>query len=151
MQSVQRNVMRVCARSLCAFCVLILAACGEPEPKLPSPLNYPAYVRASADALCQRLNHCTAKIVRTLSPGLQNRISVKSCVAAATADLDRKLAVHTPEMIQYSIVCYEAMVSAPCNQLGLMAYIHPACSRLRQISNDRFRVFPVSAPPDFEL
>ncbi len=151
MQPVQRNVIRLMARGCLALSVLSLAACGEPEPELPSPLNYPAYVRASADALCQRLNYCTAKIVRTLSPGLQNRIGVEGCVAAATADLERKLAVHTPEMIQYSIVCYEAMVSAPCNQLGLMAYIHPACSRLRQISNERFRAFPAAAPPDFEL
>lgn len=151
MQPVQRHVILAGARVLCAFGVLFFSACGEPEPELPSPLNYPAYVRASADALCQRLNHCTAKIVRTLSPGLQNRINVDSCAAAATADLGRKLAVHTPEMIQYSIVCYEAMVSAPCNQLGLMAYIHPACSELRRISNDRFRSFPVTAAPDFEL
>ncbi len=151
MQSVQRTLKPAAMRIMGAVCMAALAACGEPRPKLPSPLNYPQYVRASADALCQRLNYCTAKIVRTLSPGLQNRISVESCVAAATADLERKLAAHTPEMIQYSIVCYEAMVSAPCNQLGLMAYIHPACSQLRQISNERFRAFPVSAPPDFEL
>lgn len=121
-------------------------SCREPKPTLPSPANYPEFVKASAEAICTRLKYCTTKIIRTLSPGLQNRVTVDGCVDTALTEVDAKLAVHTPQMIQFSVICYQAIVEAPCNQIAFMAYWNPACTQLRQISNERFRTHPVSKP-----
>ena len=136
------------------FFVLIAAsattACREPKPELPSPANYPEFVKGSAEAICTRLKYCTNKIIRTLSPGLQNRVTVAGCVETALDGLDAKLAVHTPQMMQFSVLCYEAIVEAPCDQIAFMAYWNPACTRLRQISNERFRTHPVAKPPRFD-
>ena len=101
-------------------------------------------------AICTRLKYCTNKIIRTLSPGLQNRVTVAGCVETALDGLDAKLAVHTPQMMQFSVLCYEAIVEAPCDQIAFMAYWNPACTRLRQISNERFRTHPVAKPPRFD-
>ena len=133
-----------------AFILLFALSCGEPKPELPSPANYPEFVTASARAICTRLKYCTNKIIRTLSPGLQNRVTVDGCVETALEDIDKKLAVHTPQMIQFSVMCYQAIVSAPCDQMALLAYWHPGCTQLRQLSNDQFKLYPVSKPPELD-
>ncbi|MCR9142994.1 MAG: hypothetical protein NXI24_12140 [bacterium] len=133
-----------------AVSLALIGGCREPKPELPSPTNYPEFVKAGAEAICIRLKHCTTKIIRTLSPGLQNRVTVDGCVETALDNAEAKLAVHTPEMIQFSVLCYQAIVEAPCDQLALMAYWHPACTQLRQISNERFRIYPVAEPPNFD-
>ncbi|MEQ9366692.1 MAG: hypothetical protein RIF32_20805 [Leptospirales bacterium] len=125
-------------------------ACREPKPDLPSPANYPEFIQGGAEAICTRLKYCTTKIIRTLSPGLQNRVTVDGCVDTALSNVEAKLAVHTPEMIQFSVLCYQAIVEAPCDQIALMAYWHPACNRLRQVSNERFRTHPVAKPPTYD-
>lgn len=133
-----------------ALVLVFASGCREPKPELPSPANYPEFIKGGAEAICIRLKYCTTKIIRTLSPGLQNRVTVSGCVETALADAEKKLAVHTPEMIQFSVLCYQAIVEAPCDQIALMAYWHPACNRLRQVSNERFRLYPVAEPPTYD-
>lgn len=141
---------RIPAGIALTICLLSGAHCGEPKPKLPPPANYPEFVKGSAQAICTRLTHCTKKIIRTLSPGLQNRVTVQGCVETALDGVEARLAVHTPEMVQFSIMCYQAIVDAPCDQIGFIAYWHPGCTTLRQLSNERFRLFPVAKPPEFD-
>ncbi len=111
--------------------VLSAAACKQKKTELPSPLDYSAYITAAAEALCTKMIQCSEKLYRTISPDLQQQITVDKCREAALENLEEKLKKHTPAMKQYSVLCYTAVFDAPCNQFAAIAIWNPACAALK--------------------
>ncbi|MBE7440059.1 MAG: hypothetical protein HS115_16530 [Spirochaetales bacterium] len=81
--------------------------------------------------MCEHLLYCFEPFTRALSPAMQKEVTAQACVAAATSDLDLKLARLTPELEALSRECYAALLEAPCNEFGLVAYWNFSCIRIR--------------------
>lgn len=123
--------------------LLMLFSCDSPE-KLPDTTDYAEFITQSADLMCHKIQRCYIKFYRTLSPEMQQRISLKRCRKSALRDLDTKLARHTPRMKILSAICYEAILDSPCKRFAVVAIWHPACLQLRR-ETDRVLASEVSA------
>lgn len=110
------------------FC--LLPGCQK-KPRVSAEVVYREYIVETAHAMCEHLLYCFEPFTRALSPAMQKEVTVDQCVNSATADLDAKLARMTPELELLSRECYTALLEAPCNEFGLVAYWNFSCIRIR--------------------
>ncbi len=129
--------------------LLLAAAACKPKPKLPDPTDYRAFIQGSAHVLCGKMVECYSGLYFSISPELRKQITVEACEAAALKDLERKLDRHTPTMKTLSVACYQAILDAPCKEIGNAFLWNPSCYALRSASEAAFKDVP---PPNlFEL
>lgn len=118
--------------------VLILisaVSCSEKKYTLLPGEPYRPFIEDAAGKICEKMLVCYRKIYRTVAPVRQREISVQNCRKSALENLDEKLAQHTGKMKTLSVICYAAILDAPCDQMAVTALWNPACVQLRDLSN----------------
>ncbi len=86
---------------------------------------------AYAQAMCDKMIYCYKPVYRTMSPELQNQISVDECVKVATANLKKNAALHSPMLKMFALSCYDDLLAGSCDTIAQDAIMNPSCLQMR--------------------
>ncbi|MCB1171430.1 MAG: hypothetical protein KDK25_13880 [Leptospiraceae bacterium] len=127
--------------------VILLAAlaltggCKDEEYNL-DVADYKEFHLEAGRAMCAKMQECYAPFLRTLRPEFQRRVDEESCMKSMRQDLDRKIAVHTPEIQQLSRVCYSELLQRNCKEFIVGTVFIPACQALMEKTSAEFQKYP---------